>query len=156
MPNTNRAQSANAQPALLGALLESKNPVTSWSSWSEDKLNESGNDAKILASAFGRLVYSGMPLYHALALFEQARIQQRTAVETIQMSEAVRKLLLLDIPTSQVCGLVGYLFGRSAIVPVAEAIGVLDTFRKKVMRGAESDDVYLEMTSPPASLVKDD
>lgn len=143
MPDFNMSQSANTVATLLGSLLESKGPLAAWPSSAEVDYD----GFEVVTRAFGRLIYSGMPMYHAIALVEKARAQQYKAVEIVQVTEAVRKLLLLDIPTAHVCGIVGCLFRGSATVPIHEATAFLNAFREKVMQGVESDRVYLEMNS---------
>lgn len=128
---------------LLGELLDSSGPLPAWPS--SAGVDCDGFD--VVARAFGRLVYSGMPIYHAIALVEKARAQQYRTVEIVQVTEAVRKLLLLDIPTAHVCGIVGYLFKGDSKVPLNEAIAFLDVLREKVVQGVAPDRVYLQITS---------
>lgn len=154
MPNINTSERANAAATLLGALLESKGPLAAWA-WSVEQHGDLwGDESEMVATALGRLVYSGMPVYHAIALIETARTRQYTALEIAQFAEAVRKLLLLEIPVGYVSGLVGCLLTECAKIPISEAVALFDAFRDKVLQGAESDRVYLELMCPPASLLK--
>lgn len=148
MPDT------NIKPALLDALLQTKGPLAAWSWSATDRCGLWGDDWEMVARALGRLVYSGMPVYHAIALIEKARVRQYTAHEIAQFAEATRKLLLLNVPVGYVCGIVGCLLTECAKPPIAEVIALFNTFRKRVLQGVESDRAYLELMSPPASLLK--
>lgn len=155
MPNTNRFQSPTNPPALSGALPESTEPLTAWF-WpaEEDHYDATEDGSKKVAQALGRLVYSGMPVSHAIALIEKARVRHYTAQEIDEFAEAARKLLLMNVPGRYVCGILGSLLSGYAKTPIAEVMGVFETFHKRILQGAESDCVYLELMRPPASLLK--